>query len=85
MNKNKWLKIINLLLGIDLLVVALTGILQNPLHDLEILKMIHRPSSNLFVLLSIVHIILNWSWIKANVRKNSKNNSKNKHMQKKVA
>lgn len=85
MSKNKWLKINNLLLGIDLVVVALTGILQNPLPDLEIIKIIHRPSSSLFVLLSIAHIILNWPWIKANIKKKSKNKSKNKHTQKKVA
>jgi hypothetical protein len=65
MNKNSWLKIINPVLFISLLLQAVTVVIllsgENPA-----VEEIHKYNGMFFVALIIIHTILNWAWIKAN-------------------
>lgn len=65
MNKQKLLKIVNPLLGVCFLGVAGTGVL----HDLippEIYYVAHPLWGYCFVGFALLHVVLNWSWIKSN-------------------
>lgn len=63
MNKAKILKIINLLLALLFLWVAGTAIFHTMI-PYEVFKKLHPMGGYLFVLLAIIHLILNGAWIK---------------------
>ena len=68
MKKNTILKIINPTMGLLLLNQILTGFFgqQLPHKTFEIL---HKKSAIVIGCLVVAHIILNWSWVKANYLK----------------
>ena len=59
----KWLKIVNSLLFISLLVQAVSG-LWLFWSGSEIVANIHKYNGPLFLVLVATHIALNWNWIK---------------------
>lgn len=63
MNKPKLLKIINPLLLLVFICLASTGLLHNFL-PYEFFHLVHSKLGYTFVLLSVIHIYLNWNWIK---------------------
>ncbi len=68
MNKPKWLKIVNLILFICILNQALTVVLHD-LANKDVFEYLH-PIGGIFTLLfAIIHMALNWAWIKANYMK----------------
>jgi hypothetical protein len=65
MKKNTVLKILNPILGVLLINQVLMGLL----HDIlpyKIFEIFHVGGGMVFAIVAILHIILNWSWIKAN-------------------
>lgn len=65
MDKQNLLKIINPLLAILLLNQAVTGFLHNVLPH-RVFEFMHR-GGLILVILSIVHVYLNWGWVKSNL------------------
>lgn len=66
MTKLARMKAVNVLLALLLAVTALTGILHGHLGT-EAFTHVHVPCGLLLLVLSIVHLVLNWSWVKANL------------------
>lgn len=67
---NKILKILNPILLIAFLVVSVSMIIYRipgALQGDEIVGKIHALSGTLFILLAILHISLNWKWIKTQI------------------
>jgi hypothetical protein len=64
MSKNQWLKWINGLLLILVIWVAGTGIFNKIIPD-ELYEKIHPTGGILLLLSVIVHLGLNWNWVKA--------------------
>ena len=58
-----WLKIVNSLLFISLVVQAVSG-LWLFWKDSEFFANIHKYNGLLFLVLVATHIVLNWNWIK---------------------
>lgn len=65
MKKNTILKIINPILGILLLNQILTGLLGGKLPR-EAFEILHKKGAIVFACIVVLHLILNWNWIKAN-------------------
>ena len=69
MNKFGFLKIVNPLLALSFLVQAVTVVFmllgQGPAWKIKV----HVFNGLAFLLLALLHIILNWGWIKANILK----------------
>lgn len=66
MKNNSVLKILNPVLAVLVLLQAVTGVL----HDLiprRLFEIIHPVDGILLTLCAILHLSLNWNWIKANV------------------
>jgi len=76
MNKMKLLKIVNIVLGISFLLQAISVVYM----VLEIapgwLYKLHALNGIVFILLVIVHIALNWAWIRVNFFKKKADNIK---------
>lgn len=68
MTKNSVLKIINPILGILLVNQALTGIFADKIfaRSPEAFEVLHEGGGYLFAALCVLHVILNWAWVKAN-------------------
>lgn len=63
--KNSILKMINPILAI----LLINQVLMALLHDLvprKIFEVMHGGGGGLFAVAAVVHVILNWSWIKVN-------------------
>jgi membrane protein implicated in regulation of membrane protease activity len=72
MKKTTLLKIVNLCIAVLFVVVAGTAaaatFLQAPVYGL------HQYAGYAFVLFAVLHIALNWAWIRSNFFKRSKKN-----------
>lgn len=68
----KWLRIVNVILGLDFLMMATTGLLRDWI-PYDVFRMIHKPAGYLLVFLVITHVYLNRNWIKQNYFKKKKN------------
>ncbi|MDC7125673.1 MAG: hypothetical protein PQJ46_08895 [Spirochaetales bacterium] len=62
----KALKVVNILLGIDFLLIAVTAILHNFIMVTGLYFYFHAVPGFLFLVLVCIHIILNRKWIKSN-------------------
>jgi hypothetical protein len=71
MNKQKALKIINVLLILDFLGLVSTAVLDDVIPR-ELFEKIHPSLGLTLVVLVIIHIILNFTWIKATYFKTKK-------------
>lgn len=65
MNKSARLKVLSVLLGLLMLVQALSGILHAALPR-ELFEHIHVPCGLLLLIVAVWHLALNWGWVKAN-------------------
>ena len=65
MTRASVLKIVNPILGVLLLNQVATGLLHGVL-PYEAFEVLHEWSGILLVVVVIVHVILNWNWIKTN-------------------
>jgi hypothetical protein len=64
MTKNKALKIINPILAI-LLITQLSSGMFNEYLPYGVFEVVHVWGGYLFATLIVVHLILNWNWVKA--------------------
>jgi cytochrome b561 len=71
MKKGSWLKIINILLFIAFLGAAVGIILYQfgpeSMRGSETVYQIHATSGIAFLILAVVHIVMNWKWIRNNI------------------
>jgi len=65
MKKNSVLKIVNPILGVLLLNQVLTGLLHDVLPH-KVFEVLHEGGGIVFAIVAVLHVILNWNWIKAN-------------------
>lgn len=65
MNKNAVLKILNPLLGVLILNQPLTGLLGGVLPK-DVFEFMHEGGGVLLFLGVVLHVILNWNWVRAN-------------------
>ncbi len=65
MNKQKQLTIVNPLLGLALVIQAISGALHDVLPKL-VFEVLHK-SGWALVVLAIYHVYLNWYWVKKNL------------------
>jgi hypothetical protein len=66
MKKLTKLKITNVILLTLFLCQAATG-LAHPLTEHELFEILHPSVGVLLIITGIVHIVLNWGWVKANL------------------
>jgi hypothetical protein len=75
MTKNTWLKIANPLLFLSALIQILTGFvlaLKMLPSQIGFFYELHEHNGMVFVVLLVIHIILNWGWVRANFLKRHK-------------
>ncbi len=65
MKKITSLKITNFILFILSICQATTG-LAHPLIEHKLFEILHPPVGVLLIIIGIVHIVLNWGWVKSN-------------------
>jgi hypothetical protein len=65
MKKNTQLKVLNVLLGLLMLSQALSGLLHEHLSE-ETFEHIHVPGGLLLLAGTVLHLVLNRGWVKAN-------------------
>ncbi|MDD5491949.1 MAG: hypothetical protein PHV60_04630 [bacterium] len=76
MNKMKLLKIVNIVLGISFLLQAISVVFMVLKMAPGWLYKVHALNGIVFILLVIVHIVLNWAWIRVNFLKKKEDNIK---------
>ncbi len=64
MNRAKWLKRVNVLLFIFLLYQAMTGLLSGVMNG-DVFEVIHPAGGVILVVLGLIHIGLNWGWVRS--------------------
>ena len=74
MKKSALLKIVNPLLILLFITQALSGILHDYLMEVsyETFEIIHGIGGYVFVFLVVVHVTLNWNWVKSTFFKHNK-------------
>ncbi len=78
--KTKMLKMVNITLLsaflVALISMSLYRFIPSPLQGMEVFYKIHEISGPVFAVIAIVHLVLNWGWVKANYfRKRTKEKS----------
>ena len=63
--RNSILKIINPMLGVLLINQVLMGLLHDMLPR-KVFEVMHEGGGIVFAIVALLHVILNWNWIKAN-------------------
>lgn len=64
MKRNTMLKILNPILVVLLASQVMTGLLHEVLPH-EIFEIMHQGGGLVFALAALLHLILNWNWVKA--------------------
>ncbi len=68
MQKRSVLKIVNILLAIGFLLALISMLLYrfipSPLQGMDIFYDIHVYSGPAFAVIALIHIVLNWNWIR---------------------
>lgn len=63
MKRNSVLKMVNPILGICFINQVVTGLIHGMLsHD--VYEILHEGGGIVFALLALIHVILNWNWIR---------------------
>jgi hypothetical protein len=65
MKRNTMLKIVNPVLGVLFINQILTGVFGGSLSR-EAFEILHEDGGFLLAIVAALHLILNWSWVKAN-------------------
>ncbi len=63
MKKNTALKILNPIMGVLVVNQALTGMLSDAI-PYKAFEMLHEGGGPVFVAAVVLHVILNWNWVK---------------------
>lgn len=75
MNKRGLLKMVNILLGILILNQATTGLLSGILPH-SVFEFLHEGGGITIFIVALVHVYLNWAWVKANLLPGRKKSEK---------
>ena len=75
MNKRGLLKIVNVLLAILILNQATTGLLSGILPH-SLFEFLHEGGGVTIFIVVLVHVYLNWAWVKANLLRGSNKTEK---------
>ena len=75
MNKRNLLKVVNILLAILILNQASTGLLKGLLPR-DVFEFLHEGGGVTIFIVAIVHVYLNWAWVKANLFSSRKKSEK---------
>lgn len=69
MKKVAWLRLVNVFVMLSFCIVTLSMVLYkfipSPLQYHEVVGEVHEISGIVFILLIVVHLSLNWNWVKA--------------------
>jgi hypothetical protein len=68
MTRTAILKVLNPILGILLLNQIMTGLLHEMLPH-EAFEVLHERGGIALAVVAVLHVILNWNWVKANFRR----------------
>ena len=68
--RNSVLKVLNPILGVLLVNQVATGLLHGSLSH-EAYEILHEGAGILLAAAAVLHVILNWNWVKANFLKRS--------------
>jgi hypothetical protein len=68
MNRQKVLKVLNVIMVLDFLGLVTTVLLNDTLPR-SVFYRVHPLFGSVLLLLIVIHLILNWSWIKTAYRK----------------
>jgi hypothetical protein len=68
MTRTAILKVLNPILGIFLINQVITGLLNETLPH-EAFEVLHATGGITLAAVAVLHVILNWNWVKANFRK----------------
>ena len=71
MKRNSVLKVVNPILAVLLLNQVLTGLLREVLPG-EVFEVMHVGGGVLLALVAVMHVVLNWNWIRNNFRRASR-------------
>lgn len=66
MNRRNLLKIVNILLAI-LILSQVTTALLNDLLPKDVFELLHEGGGVVLFITALIHIYLNWAWVKANL------------------
>jgi hypothetical protein len=72
MNRLKWLVVINAALFFSVFLQITTGVMlffDILVSKSELISRVHAYNGFLFVVLLVMHLVLNWGWIKSNLFK----------------
>lgn len=75
MNKRNLLKLVNILLAILILNQATTGLLHG-IVPRDMFEVLHEGGGITIFITALVHVYLNWAWVKANLLSGHKNQGK---------
>ena len=70
MKRNTMLKILNPILGVLLVNQILTGIFHDTIPH-EAFEFLHEGGGIALAVVAVLHVILNWNWVKANFFKST--------------
>jgi len=73
MKRNSVLIIVNPILGVLLINQIMTGLLHKMLPH-ETFEILHKGGGIVLMAVAVLHVILNWNWIKANFFRKQKTN-----------
>ena len=65
MKKAGLLKVVNILLAVDFLIIAGTAILHEIIIETGYYSQVHALPGFIFIALVALHLFLNWNWVKA--------------------
>ena len=68
MKRNSLLKILNPILAVLLVNQIITGLLHGYLSE-EAYEILHGGSGLVFAVAALLHVIMNWNWVKSNFLK----------------
>jgi len=66
MNKQKALKVVNILLAVFALNQTVTALLSGVLSH-SVFEIMHKPGGFALSILAIVHVYLNWGWVRTSL------------------
>ncbi len=65
MSRTQWLKIVNILLGANMLTQMVSGFGMDAFNNEHLTQSIHVHGGMLLVVLAIAHTALNWGWVRS--------------------
>ena len=64
MKKTELLKVVNIILALDFLIIAGTALLRDFIIETGYYRQLHAYPGFLLIALVAVHLFLNWNWVK---------------------